>query len=461
MRNSGDLSEIFKAEFSGLQTVGILGYGREGKSSYKLIRKCFPEIRMIIADRNTEVLDSDELKQDGFLELIGGSNYLQILGRCDLVFVSPGISITGSVLPDSIRMTSQTDFLFRHFSQKIVAVTGTKGKSTTASLIAHMLRQKFSNVPLAGNIGIPPFDIIEQLAEVEVAVFEVSSHQLQFVSSAPKVALLLNLFPEHLDYYPDVTTYFDMKKNIFRFQKQGDCIVRNEDDPEIVSFPVNHVSDVLHYSVRLSQNMNAWCENDVLYCRNKEVFEIIKADEIQIRGKHNISNSLAAICACSFLGLTPEEMHTGIKTFRGLPHRMEKIDSGSGQRFFNDSIATIPEATLAAIEALHPVETLILGGMDRGLSYDEFLGKVQHTEVRNFCFYGEAGLRMFQEVQKIHSLKKNVYFRNFEECVLQAISMTGKGETCLLSPAASSYDQFRNFEERGEAFRNIIHEHCC
>ncbi len=459
MQYSKNLSEIFKSELSGYQKVGIIGYGREGKSSFALIRKYCPDVDIIVSDKNQDVLDAEDLKQDSFVEVIGGKQYLQILERCDVVYVSPGISLLGMTVPTHIRITSQTDFLFRHFSEKIVAVTGTKGKSTTASLIAHILRKKHSNVPLAGNIGIPPFDILEQLIAVKYAVFEVSSHQLQYVTSSPGVAVLLNLFPEHLDYYPDTESYYKAKQNIFKHSNHGDCVIVNKDDPEIQKIHLSRHAVVLRYSVRETEYVSAWIDHDDLYTNVNGLSKIVKSHEIMLPGKHNISNCLAAICACSFLGLTSEEMHEGIKTFRGLPHRMECIDSGSDRKFYNDSIATIPEATLAAVEALKPVATLILGGMDRGLSYDEFLNKLQLTDIRNVCFYGEAGLRMFEEVGKLHTLKNNVYFRNFEECVLHAISLTRENETCLLSPAASSYDQFKNFEERGEVFRKIIAKH--
>jgi UDP-N-acetylmuramoyl-L-alanine---L-glutamate ligase len=456
MNSFSALSEIFKRELFAFDTIGILGFGREGKSTLSAIQKYCPEKRVILADRNSEALRFDNSEMPFQTQCIGGDHYLDVLNMVDVIFVSPGVSLIGHPLPEKLVITSQTDFIFRVFGEKITAITGTKGKSTTAALTTHMLKQHFVSVPLAGNIGIPPFDVLDELIAAQVAVFEVSSHQLQHISSAPRVAILLNLFPEHLDYYPDTETYFEAKKRIFLYQREEDCIVLNNDEPMVYDAGLLTNAKVFHYSLMFHDKAGAYVTDDQLFLRNNIDGSICGVSEIKLKGTHNLSNCLAAVCACSFFGVTMPEMAQGLCTFTGLPHRMEKILSADGKIFYNDSIATVPEATLAAVEALKPVSTLILGGMDRGLPYHDFLHNLLQYDLKNVFFYGEAGLRMFEVFRVISESVSAEYFIDFSDCVTEASARTNPGEICLLSPAASSYDQFRNFEERGDAFIQLV-----
>lgn len=452
MYSSDNLSEILKSEILKYNSICILGFGREGKSTYSLIRKYLPEQKLIIADKNQTAFSEHPAYSDNYTEKHSGVNYLDCLKHSELVFVSPGISLFQVTIPEKTHLTSQTDFLFRFFGKKIVAVTGTKGKSTTSSLIAHILRTQFDHVPLAGNIGIPPFDLIDDIVLAETAVVEVSSHQLQYITAAPRIGIILNLFPEHLDYYPDTETYYNAKRNLFRLASDDDCIIINLDQKNI--YPEAHHINAkkLFYSVHPHAYKGAWAENGSIYCNYHGTEQIIKFSELNISGLHNISNCLAAICACSHLGLTTENMYKGLRTFHGLPHRMERIETPSGIICYNDSIATIPQASLFTVETLQPVASLILGGKDRGLDYSDFYEKIIQYKINNIFCYGEAGQKMF-DVLKNKIPRQIFYHSDFSECALHALRSTLSGQICLLSPAASSYDQFKNFEERGEVFR--------
>lgn len=461
MNSSEILSNIFISDLAGFERVGILGFGREGKSTFHTLRRYFPNMHISIGDKSNVADERPELKLDANISLYIGDQHLAVLELCDVVFVSPGVPLHEIYVPENVVLTSQTDFIFRNFGHKIIAVTGTKGKSTTSSLIAHILKGSNPEIPLAGNIGIPPFEVIQSLVEQPFGVFEVSSHQLQLVNSSPRVALLLNLFPEHLDYYPDEGAYFSAKRRIFKFQSAKDIVVLNVDEHPVCDYFLQQHSKaiVMRYSLKDHGLFGAFLKEDMLCFRdeNEHVYQLVHRDAIQLKGNHNISNCLAAICAAR---ACKEEFNTiqhNLCTFNGLPHRMERIEGLKGTVFYNDSIATIPEATLAALESLRPVTTLILGGMDRGLNYDEFIDSSLQSEVKYFCLYGEAGQRMFQMYQtKAFKGKEIKYFPDFTLCVEQAIRFTKTGETCLLSPAASSYDQFRNFEERGDVFRSLV-----
>jgi len=282
MNSLENLSELFKQEFAPYRHVGILGFGREGKSTYMLIRKYCPDLKLVIADQNPNAISNQLLNNDAYIEILEGKDYLNIFNKTDYIFISPGIPLFGTVVPPQVKISSQTDFIFRHFGQKIVAITGTKGKSTTSSLIAHMLNVKYNNIPLAGNIGIPPFDVIEQLQSVDYAVFEVSSHQLQYISSAPKVAILLNLFPEHLDYYPDNERYYNAKRNIFKYQKKHDCIILNNDENEVMATFEHTPADILHYSLRDHGLIGAFVKDNIICHRNEKTKQVICVDEFQL-----------------------------------------------------------------------------------------------------------------------------------------------------------------------------------
>jgi len=455
MSNSKNISELFKSELSGHSTIGILGFGREGRSTYKTIRAHLPNQQLIVADKNANVFLNHEVSEDQNSKLMSGENYMNCFQHCSLLFVTPGISLFHVKIPINVKITSQTDFLFKNFGHKIIAVTGTKGKSTTSSLIAHMLETQFDKVPLAGNIGIPPFDVMERLESSPVAVFEVSSHQLQYISAAPKVSILLNLYPEHLDYYPDVEKYYNAKRNIFKFVKPDDCVILNNDEPEVMKSADGLKCNILNYSLKPHSHHGAWFDKGSLFFHKDQVLKIADDKDLTISGIHNISNCLAAICACDCFDISAENMHKGLSTFQGLPHRMEKVETPSGIICYNDSIATIPEATLAAIEALKPVASLILGGMDRGIDYDVLFEKLVQSDVDGIFCYGVVGKRMFDSLKNKHSKKTIQYHADFKQCTISALKNTPKGGICLLSPAASSYDQFKNFEERGEVFRSI------
>jgi UDP-N-acetylmuramoyl-L-alanine---L-glutamate ligase len=460
MNNSKVLSKLFRGEFEQYSQIGVLGFGREGRTTYAMLRKFLPKKKIVIADKNHDVRNDKSLKDDSLATVLTGDNYLSIIEDIEIVFVSPGIPLFGIELPTKLRLTSQTDFIFRHFGEKIIAVTGTKGKSTTSSLITHILQGVYPQTPLAGNIGIPPFNVLDELIEVPYAVFEVSSHQLQYVAAAPRFAVLLNLFPEHLDYYPDVTTYYSMKNRLYACQKPSDVAVVNLDDKNIVDAKKYEVSgaDLQFYSLQPHSKQGAWVENNMMYFRNRvgKSGQVIDTQFLSLKGLHNVSNCMAAVCVAYSLQVSDELLKERMKSFVGLPHRMEFVGEFDKKLFYNDSIATIPEASLAAIETMPQISTIILGGFDRGVSYTAFLERLSEKSIDGICFYGQAGKRMLKELEKI-GRQENVWFDElFADAVNKAIQLTKQGGICLLSPAAASYDQFRDFEERGDVFKEIV-----
>lgn len=439
----------------------ILGYGREGESTYRLLRKYFPQIEISIADLNPEI--KNRIK-DVRTNIISGENYSDAISEYDLIIKSPGISLNH--LPLQIpreKITSQTDLFLQFYSRQIIGVTGTKGKSTTSSLIFHCIKLFSDNVVLVGNIGVPPFDRITEINDKTKIVYELSSHQLEYVSKSPHIAILLNLFQEHLDHYKTYKDYQLAKFNIVRHQQSSDYFIHNSDDKLIKKLISEFNFKINYYACSLINNQTRGCsviQNKVLFSDDDNHSELLDLHEnIFLKGEHNIRNIMAAISACKILSIPDDIITNGIRTFKGLEHRLEFVGEYNGILFYNDSIATIPEATIEAIKTLKKVETLILGGFDRGVDYSSFAEFLIASPVNNLLFIGDAGKRMLNCFPENIIKNKNISLENsFQNAVRKARHITRPKGICLLSPAAASYDLFRNFEERGNEFKKLVRD---
>lgn len=444
------------------KSVLILGFGKEGISTYRLISKHIPTSQIAIADQNEALLKNINLDIDPDVKLYLGNEYLDNLNEYDLIIKAPGISkkiLIGRV--DEKKIISQTDLFLKLFSKQIIGITGTKGKSTTASLIKHILSTFSKNVIFVGNIGIPPFDLAEEIDEDTWIVFELSSHQLQDVSTSPYIAVLLNLFEEHLDHYNNLKEYHLAKLNITKYQNDDDWCVMNGDDPIIKELidRLDPQSNKLFYSLIKKINKGAFLVKDeiikFLLLNHESTFDV--SERQSLAGDHNLLNIMAAICVSKIIEIPDDTINVAIKSFVGLRHRMEYLGKFKGIHFYNDSIATIPEATISAIKTLKKVDTLILGGKDRGVDYQRLIDFLLNSGISNLVFSGDAGKRIMNDLKADGNLKSQKLFliQNFNELPKIILENTLADHICLLSPAAASYDMFRNFEDRGEVFKKI------
>jgi UDP-N-acetylenolpyruvoylglucosamine reductase len=395
--------------------IAILGFGREGRSSFQFIRNYLPEKHLFIHDK--EIIEIN----DSNVTVISGENYLQNLNDYDLILKTPGISFTQLnyyIAPEKI--SSQTALFLQFYGSQTIGITGTKGKSTTASLIYHILAKSGKKTVLAGNIGIPLFDMIENMDAQTFIVAELSAHQLEFVQHAPHIAVLLNLYQEHLDHFNSFASYMQAKLNIAKYQNKADILVYNQDDEWITKQLTQHrfLSDLYPYSSKIKQN--------------------------------------AALTACKLLGISDDKINTATTSFIPLEHRQEFVAEKHGICFYNDSIATVPEATIYALKTLGEVDTLLLGGYDRGIEYAILYDYLDKNPVENVVFMGPAGERMKSE-WGCRGVARNTLTENDMQKIVQfAIIHTQKGKICLLSPAAASYDQYENFEARGKLFKQCV-----
>ncbi len=414
----------FESVFEKKKSVLILGFGREGRSTYRFLKKNYPGLSLAIADRDPDIA-GERLPVTCHL----GKDYLKYVSEYDLVIKSPGVKLEGAMQTLPKRFTSQTDLFLQEFGSQTIGVTGTKGKSTTASLLYHLLLKTGRKPVLLGNIGVPAFDFLEHVREGQTIVYELSAHQLEGVHCSPHRAVLLNIFPEHLDYFGDFEKYKQAKLNIFRFQKTGDLAYCGE--PVKTDFPC-------------MQAGGGGAQVD-----GQKVLQYA-----HLRGNHNLENILLAFRVMQGFGTPLDELTEALIGFQPLPHRLEYVGRYGGVDFFNDSISTVPQSTLAAVKSIPETDTLILGGFDRGLDYKELVAFLMASKVEHFFFLGKAGGRIFELFGGHESRKKLFRVKTLDE-IFVVLKDLPEVSCCLLSPAAASYDQFHNFEHRGDRFKEL------
>ena len=403
----------------------ILGFGREGKSMLRFLQKHLPEAVVAVADKN-------EMEAVQYF----GTGYLEAMYDYDIVIKTPGISLK-DFDTKGVEVTSQTDLFLGQFHNQTIGITGTKGKSTTTSLIYHMLKSSGRDAILTGNIGIPCFDIMEDIKPESVVVYELSAHQLEYVHNTPRVGVLLNVFEEHLDHFGSMLRYKEAKLRIMRHMGGDDIAVVHE--------------DLLDDARKLLVNHIVFSPFDI--------DNLIDKDRLPLKGEHNLLNVKAALLAChAYDGVDPEQLIPYLYTFSPLEHRLEPVGTFGGVTFVNDSISTIPQAAIQACKALGRVDFLLLGGFDRGIDYQPLADFLQEHPVRHLLFTGKAGERMMDLIAKVPELVEGPtlhYYANMEEAFVYLAALAKPGDVCLLSPAASSYDQYKNFEERGAKFKRL------
>lgn len=406
----------------------ILGFGREGRSSLAFIRENLPDTVVGVADGNANVLAGLEESHD--VKTYSGRNYLDAVNDYDIVLKTPGISLKDRDV-DFSKITSQTDLFLEEFHDRVIGVTGTKGKSTTSSLIDHLLKESGRESFLVGNIGVPVFDVIDKLTQNSIIVFELSAHQLQFIHRSPHVGILLNVFEEHLDHFGTLDAYKNAKLNIVRKMGEGDwAVTRNELSFDLADSSA-HIIDYEYYDFGVD-----W-------------------ENIPLKGEHNRLNVNAALCACYACGIPVDELIPHLYTFRPLEHRQELVGTFGGVTFYNDSISTIPQAAIAAVETIKNVKFLLLGGYDREIDYSPLVEYLMKNKVEHLLFTGNAGKRMMSMLENTGYQGDMTTFANLPEAFSIIRKKAKQGDVCLLSPAAASYDQYRNFEERGRIFKEL------
>lgn len=394
----------------------ILGYGREGRATEAYLRSVLPGVSLSYTDRNLD------------------PRYLERQKDFDLVIKTPGIPKKLVTVP----YTTATNIFFANCTNPVIGVTGSKGKSTTSSLIYHILKEAGRVVHLVGNIGTPALEVLKGGAGKEdIFVMELSSYQLDDILYSPHVSVVLNLFPEHMNYHGGLQAYYAAKKNIIRFAGPNDYFVYNPQYPEL----------------------NEWAKESA--CTGIPVMPRLDSTEgTALIGRHNLDNLNAALAVASLMQVPEETARRALAGFQPLRHRLERVGEYAGITFWDDAISTTPQSTLAALEALGRVDTLFLGGQDRGYDFTGLAGEVARRQIPNIVLFPESGSKIGALLRQSPGYEPQVLeTSDMKEAVDFAFSRTKAGGVCLLSTASPSYSVWKNFEEKGDLYQQWIRNH--
>ena len=415
----------------------ILGLGKEGIDTLKFLRKYFPKKIIGIGDQ-LELKSFDKkiqkiIKEDKKTKKHFGKDYLNFIKDYDVIVKSPGIPLR-EIKPfakDKI-VTSQTKIFFNNCPGIIIGITGTKGKSTTASLVYKTLEDNEFKVSLIGNIGKPALSSLS-ISPNNVYVYELSCHQLSDLKQSPQISILLNIYPEHLDYYKTFKNYIKAKENISKHQRKGDFLIYNSKSKEIKEIA------------------------------KKSKAQKIKIDSVELKSNPNKTINLLSIKTALIIGklfeIPKSKILKSIKSFKPLPHRLEHIGDYKKISFYNDSLSTVPEATIMALDKLgKKVETIFLGGFDRNLNFKKLAKRIIESDIKNIIFFPTTGKKIWKELSSSKKAENyNVIFvDNMKDAVKMAFEYTRKNKICLLSNASPSFGLFKNYKERGDLFKKYV-----
>ncbi len=428
--------------------IAILGYGKQGKSAFDYWSQD-SENEITIVDKSTEL----ELPFGAHTKL--GQDYLKNLDQFDVIVRSPSIhprDILSANSPAILnKVTSVTNEFFRVSPSKhIIGVTGTKGKGTTSTLIAKMLEANNFRVHIGGNIGTPPLDLLkENILPDDYVVLELANFQLIDIQYSPHIAVCLMVVPEHLDWHPDVNEYYNSKKQLFIWQTPEDIAIyfaKNEVSKQIASVGQGK-------KIPYMAEPGAVIVNDAFTIDNNI---ICKTSDLKLLGEHNWQNACAAITAVWNISQNVDAISNVLKTFSGLPHRLELVGSVNDIDFYDDSFGTTPETTIVALNAFTKPKVVILGGSNKGSSYDELARVVKASNVRRVVLIGEQASRIRASLEIVGYTDMVSGGSTMTDIVNSAKSVADPGNIVLLSPGCASFDMFKNYEDRGNQFKEVV-----
>lgn len=468
--------------------VAILGLGTEGLALVDFLHDKAANITILDQLRESQITSRLENKEkDSFEAILGkksikkvfGDNYLDNLDQFDVVFRSPGISYLNSKIQDALRkgveVSSQIKLFFNLCPCPIIGVTGTKGKGTTASLIYEIIKSDLSSVIsyqnkdnklqvknshpkvfLAGNIGYPAITLIPRLREKDIVILELSSFQLMDLDASPYIAVVTNLTVDHLDYHKDIDEYQQAKLNILRYQSETDFAILNKESsfsPQIIS----KLKSQIKYFSKQSDAEVVVVDDKVILKTEKGDVEICRADKVKLFGRHNLENIAAAALVADTLNIDIETVKKATKDFKGLPHRLELVAEIDGVKYINDSFATNPEPTMAAIDSFLENKILILGGSSKGADFSKMADKISNSNVKAVILIGGESENIKKALLSTSYSGKIVSdIVNIEQIVESCRKLASEEDIVILSPACASFGMFKNYKDRGKKFKTAV-----
>lgn len=419
--------------------IAIAGFGSEGKASYRYWN--IPGNDVVIVDER--IIPEGELPE-GARTITGEDSFLK-LDDFDLIIRSPGVA--PKKLPYGDKVWSQANEFFKECPATIIGVTGTKGKGTTSSLIASILRAAGKTVHLVGNIGVPALDELPKITPEDIVVYELSSFQLWDVKKSPQVAVVLMIEPDHLDIHEDYDEYLNAKGRITEYQATTDRVIFNAASQAATDIAQKSIGQRLPYPSERTAHVR---ENSFFY-QDKELCSV---DELQLPGIHNQENACAAITAIRPWVQDGAVIAEGLRSFDGLPHRLKLVREVGNVKYYDDSIATTPGSAIAALKAFSEPKVIILGGSDKGAQYDEVVSLAKDVNAKVIAI-GQTG-EVIASLCNEQAVFCNRIVGDMKEIVSKSQEIAEPGSVVILSPASASFDMFKNYADRGEQFTKAV-----
>ncbi|MGB8580493.1 MAG: UDP-N-acetylmuramoyl-L-alanine--D-glutamate ligase [Candidatus Sulfotelmatobacter sp.] len=442
--------------------VLVVGLGKSGVASALFLKA--HGARVTVSDTKS----GDDLRNEipalldhGITVETGGHGERTFRGQ-DLIVVSPGVPVDAPPLVQARSLgeivIGEIELAAQFLPGTIVAVTGSNGKTTTTTLTGEILAAGGLPTLVGGNIGTPAISLAERAKPETVIVLEVSSFQLETIQTfRPKVAVVLNVTPDHLDRHRTLEVYVNAKARIFENQGSEDFAVLNADDPTCVAMAGRTQAQVFWFSRQKEVKQGAWVREGAIVFRDglgpEEAVqrEIMLASEIPLKGAHNLENVLAAVCAGMLMGCAPEKIRQAVRDFKAVEHRLEFVATIRGVDYYNDSKATNVDATIKALESFPANIHLILGGKDKGSDYS-VLNDLLRQRVKRVYTIGAAAAKIESQIKNVEVVRAET----LENALRKANAVAEPGDVVLLAPACASFDQFKNYEQRGQIFKEIV-----
>ncbi len=438
----------------GEKKVLVVGCGKTGISTTQFLLN--QGARVTLTDCRKKITVPGDLS-NRLASIEAGEHKIETFVNQDLIVLSPGVPLIIRPIIEAqargVEVISEIELAYKFLNAPLIAVTGTNGKTTTTSLLAHIFKVAERDVFVGGNIGTPLIEYVSSGRKAEYVIAEISSFQLECIKDfRPHISVLLNVTEDHLDRYPSFDDYMSAKTRIFLNQNETDIAVLNFDDAHVKEIARKINSELFFFSTKNYLGRGAYYNGKLQFCRGHNEKKSVSVMDVLLKGDHNRENMLAAVSVGLLCKLPENKIQKALLTFTGLPHRMEFTDEINGISFFNDSKGTNVGACIKSLESLNPSVILIAGGKDKGGSYLP-LKKIIKKKVKALILIGEAKKRMAEELgSEVPTFTAESLDRAVKESFCRAVS----GDKVLFSPACSSFDMFKNYEDRGEHFKSLV-----
>jgi UDP-N-acetylmuramoylalanine--D-glutamate ligase len=438
--------------------VLVVGLGKSGVASALFLKSKGARVTVSDTKPQDQLKDEIPVLLDQGIAVETGGHGERTFGGQDLIVVSPGVPTDAPPLVQARalggKIIGEIELASQFFPGRIVAITGSNGKTTTTSLAGEIVAAGGFRAAVGGNIGTPAISLVEGATAETVAVWEVSSFQLETIQAfRPQIAVVLNVTPDHLDRHHTFAAYTDAKARIFENQQAEDFTVLNADDRTCVELASRSRAQIFWFSRMKEVKQGAFVRGGQIFFRDHSgQREIMLISEIPLKGGHNVENVLAAVCISALLHCEPRQIQKAVRDFRAVEHRLERVVTIRGVEYYNDSKATNVDATIKALESFPANIHLILGGKDKGSDYG-VLNDLLRQRVKRVYTIGEAAAKIESQIKGAVEID---HAETLETAIEHATQAASGGDIVLLAPACASFDQFRNYEHRGKVFKEVV-----